>query len=67
LAKQAIPDLTDLNSVQKRANEVHGYRNTRILGFYWQNTAFYRFNMSLFGAVWEADHLSDRQMDRERG
>jgi len=23
--------------------------------------------MSLFGAVWEADRLSDRQMDRERG
>jgi hypothetical protein len=55
LAKQAIPDLTDLNYVQKRANEYHGFGNTRIQGFYWQNTAFYRFNMSLFGAVWEAD------------
>ena len=54
LAKQAIPDLTDLNYVKKCANEDHEFRNTRLGGFYGQNTAFYRFNMSLFGAVWEA-------------
>jgi len=63
LAKQAIPDLTDLNHVQKRANEVHGYRNTRIKGFYWQNTLFYRFNMSLFDAVWEAGLCYYRLVD----
>jgi hypothetical protein len=50
-----IPDLRLLNYVQKRANEKHSYRNTRLWEFYWQNTAFYRFKMSLFGAVWLAD------------
>jgi hypothetical protein len=40
---------------EKCANEKHSYRNTRLLEFYWQNTAFLRFKMSLFGAVWLAD------------
>jgi hypothetical protein len=44
-----------LNEEQKRANEKQGFQTTRLLEFYWQNTAFLRFKMSLFGAVWEVD------------
>jgi len=63
LAKQAILDHPDvefwitriLNEEQKRANEKQGFQTTRLLEFYWQNTAFLRFKMSLFGAVWLAD------------
>jgi hypothetical protein len=55
-----ILDHPDLKYVQKRANEKHRYRNTRPWEFYWQNTAFLRFKMSLFGAVWKADLRNDR-------
>ena len=44
-----------LNEEQKRTNEKQGFQTTRLLEFYWQNTAFLRFKMSLFGAVWMAD------------
>jgi len=36
--KQAIPDLTDLNYLQKRANEKQSYQNTRLLRVNCQNT-----------------------------
>jgi hypothetical protein len=44
-----------LNEEPKRANEKQGFQTKRLLEFYWQNTAFLRFKMSLFGAVWLAD------------
>jgi len=41
--------------LQKRANEIHGFRNTLFTGVYEQNTALYWFKMSQYGAFWLAD------------
>jgi len=46
--------------LQKWLIEKQVFKNTRFLRFSSQNTAFNRFKMSVFGAVWMADLRIDR-------